>query len=162
MSGAILGLSLATAAAEPPRDLPVNVSAERGDYDAERGATHLRENIHITRGDLEVHADEGYAYSSDGRYERVELLGSPARWSNLSSEGETTRGEADRIVYELATDRVIMIGNARIQDSRGAFSGNRVVYDVDNERLEGDGGVQLTIEPEARADRDDESDPDPD
>lgn len=147
------------ATAQQARDLPVNVSAESGQYDADRGATHLSENVHISRGALDVHAEEGYAYSSDGRYERVELFGSPARWTNVSEQGEETRGEADEIVYELAANRVIMIGNARIEDSRGAFSGNRVIYDLNNERLEGDGGVQLRIDPETRRELDPEADP---
>lgn len=160
LSAALLGLTMTTATAQQDRNLPVNVSAESGQYDADRGATHLSENVHISRGELDVHADEGYAYSTDGRYERVELFGSPARWTNVSEEGEETRGEADELVYELAENRVVMIGNARIQDSRGAFSGNRVIYDLDNERLEGDGGVNLTIEPETRRELDPEADPD--
>lgn len=138
------------ATAEQVRDLPIDVQAESGTYDADRGATHLRENVRIIHGDLIVHADEGFAYQSANRLQRVELTGNPATWRMTDEKGHQTEGASDRIIYDLTGNRVTMIGNARVQDARGSFSGQRLVYDFDSQRTEGEGGIQFTIEPEAR------------
>lgn len=128
------------------------MDAESGEYDADRGATHLRENVRITRGELIVHADEGFVYQPDGRMERVELIGAPATWHMTHEDGQETEGESERIVYTVNDNRVTMIGNARVRDARGSFSGDRLVYDLDNQNTEGQGGIHMIIEPEARED----------
>lgn len=149
-STAILTLALVTTtAAEAQSEQPISVDAESVGFDSERGATHLRENVVISHGELEVRASEGFGYQTGGRYSRIELFGSPATWHTVTEEGGETRGESEQIIYDLAANRVTMVGAARIRDSRGSFSGNRLIYDLESQRTEGDGGIQMIIEPDA-------------
>lgn len=145
-------LPMTAAGNDPFRDLPVDIQADSVVYDPDRGATHLRNNVRISRGDLVVHADDGFAFQIDGRLERVELNGSPARWRMRHEDGSEAEGEADQIVYTAGNNRVTMIGNARARNPRGSFSGQRLVYDIDTQAAEGDGGVHMILEPEVRTD----------
>lgn len=147
LSTALL-LVLATAA-EAQFEGRVGIDAERASYDHERGATHLVDNVVITRGDLEVTADEAFSYRGDNGLQRVELFGDPVRWRALTEDGSETSGRADQVVYDLIARTVTLIGNAYIEEPRGTFSGDELVYNLDSQATEGRGGIQMSIEPEA-------------
>jgi lipopolysaccharide export system protein LptA len=156
----LLTMMLVTAA-EAQFEGRIGIDAENATYDHERGATHLRENVRITRGSLEVTADEGFSYRGENGLQRVELFGEPVRWRALTEEGTETTGHADQVVYDLLARTVTLIGNAYIEEPRGTFSGKQLVYNLDTQATEGSGGIQMTIEPEA-GEADDENPPEPD
>ncbi|NEZ04670.1 lipopolysaccharide transport periplasmic protein LptA [Wenzhouxiangella sp. XN201] len=156
----MLAMMVATAA-EAQFEGRISIDAEDATYDHERGATHLRDNVRITRGSLEVTADEGFSYRGDNGLQRVELFGEPVRWQALTEDGTETTGHADQVVYDLLARTVTLIGNAYIEEPRGTFSGSELVYNLDTQKTEGRGGIQMTVEPEAIGE-DDEDPPEPD
>ncbi len=203
-------------AADSPGDEPIDIRADSGRFDGSQGATRLSGNILITRGEMEVRADEGHAFQgqdrsyerfelegnpatwraldeegeeirgqagriefqvtdnrivlSDGvriergelvveadtgqavqvgeRYERIELDGSPARWSTVTEQARRVEGESDRIIHRLLAEQVVMEGNARVREPRGSFSGQRLLYDLRTQATEGEGGIHMIIDPE--------------
>lgn len=157
----ILALTLATVA-EGQLEGRVGIDAENATYDHERGATHLRENVQITRDGMKVTADEGFTYRGDNGLQRVELFGSPVRWWATMENGDETTGHADKVVYDLVTSTVTLTGNAYIEEPRGTFSGDELVYNLDTQATEGRGGIQMTIEPEAMEERDQDRNQDQD
>lgn len=130
-------------------------------HDADRGATHLLDNVRISRGEMQIGAHEGFGYRGPDGWQRIELFGSPVRWRTLTEAGGETTGYADQVVYDLTERTVTLIGNAYIEEARGTFSGQRLVYNVDTEATEGQGGIRMEIEPET-AERDDGVVPEPD
>lgn len=139
----------ASLASEKPA-LPIDINSESGRYDVRTGAYHLSGNVRITRGDLVVLADEAKSFSApDGQVERIELYGDPTTWSDILEDGSNVEGESLEIVYDFNQNIITMLGNARIRNVQGAFSGSKLVYDLDNQDLVGDGGVNLIIEPNA-------------
>jgi lipopolysaccharide export system protein LptA len=108
------------------------------------------DEVRIERADLVVTADSGRAFQADNRYERVELDGSPSSWEMTLETGERVEGQSERIIYHLVDQQVIMIGNARVTEPRGSFSGQRLLYDLQSQATEGEGGIHMIIEPEAR------------
>jgi len=154
---------LATAA-EAQQSGPIGVEADNVTHDAERNASQLAGNVRITRGAMEVMADEGFAYRSDNGYERIELFGQPVRWHTVNEEGGETTGHSDQVIYNLLDRTVTLLGDAYIEDARGTYSGERLIYNLDTEGVRGEGGVRLSIEPEAIDGDDNRSDngPEPD
>jgi len=127
---------------------PVEIESEVGELDVPTGAYVLRENVKIIRGNLTVFADEGRAFAAEsGGFERVELSGAPTRWNDTLEDGSRVDGESDEILYDFTTNLITMRGNAEIRNIQGEFSGNQLVYNLDTQRLVGDGGVRLLIEP---------------
>lgn len=151
----LLALGLATTA-EAQFEGRVGIDAEKATYDHERGATHLVDNVRITRGEMEVIADEAFSYRGNNGLQRVELFGQPVRWRALTEEGSETTGHADQVVYDLIERTVTLIGNAYIEEPRGTFSGDELVYNLDTQATEGRGGIQMTIEPEAIENQDED------
>lgn len=144
---ALLLTGLATAA-EAQNNGPIGVEADNAQHDTKRNASHLEGSVRITRGEMEVTADEGFAYRGDNGYERIELFGQPVRWRTLNEENRETTGHADQVIYSLTQRTVTLVGDAYIEDPRGTYSGQRLVYSLDTEGVQGEGGVRLSIEPE--------------
>ncbi len=142
---ALIGVSLAS---ERPA-LPIDINSDSGRYDVRSGAYHLSGNVRITRGDLTVRDEEARSFSAaDGQVERIELYGSPTTWNDVLEDGSEVEGESLEIIYDFTQNIITMKGDARIRNVQGAFSGSKLVYDLDNQDLVGDGGVNLIIEPE--------------
>jgi lipopolysaccharide export system protein LptA len=148
LAGALLALGANLAAEQPA--LPISIDADSGHLDVRTGAYHLDGNVTIVRGELTVRADQARSFSDDaGNVERVELYGSPTTWRDLLEDGSEVTGQSDEIIYDFTRNRITMVGSARIRNVQGDFSGSQLVYDLDTERLVGDGGVRLIIEPGA-------------
>jgi lipopolysaccharide export system protein LptA len=164
MALALLILASLATAAEAQQSGPIGVEADNVTHDAQRNASRLNGDVRITRGEMQVTAEEGYAYRSDNGYERIELFGEPVRWRTLNERGEETTGYSDQVVYDLIERSVTLIGNAHIEDPRGTYSGQRLVYNLETEGVRGEGGVRLSIEPEVIDDdtgEPSENDPEP-
>lgn len=136
-----------TEPATPKQNEPIQIDAESGEYDNRINAYKLFGNVRITHGQLTVTADEGFAYQTAGEDERVELFGQPTQWTMTMEDGSQATGQSDQIVYNLSQNIITMIGNARVQDNRGTFTGARLTYNLETEKTEGEGGVQVVIEP---------------
>ena len=148
----MMALPLAASAQEPEFDTasdqgPIQIDADSGEFDNRVNAYKLFGNVTITHGTLTVTANEGFAYRNEDEDDRVELFGEPTRWTMEMDDGTQAYGESKQIVYNLAKNIIVMIGDARVEDSRGVFTGARLTYNVDTQKTEGEGGVQVVIDP---------------
>ncbi len=145
----VLSLS-AFAQLSDQRQERIQINADSGGYDMRTGVQELRGNVRIAQGELVVEADEGRAYNIDGEWQRVELFGNPTTWRMVMEDGSETHGQSRQIIYDLASDQITMIDEARIRDAQGSFSGATLTYNLVSEKIEGAGGVELVIEPGER------------
>ncbi|HEY7906540.1 MAG TPA: lipopolysaccharide transport periplasmic protein LptA [Wenzhouxiangella sp.] len=129
------------------REGPIQIDADSGEYDNRLNAYKLFGNVRISHGSLTVSADEGFAYQTTGEDERVELFGQPTQWSMVLDDGTEANGQSDQIVYNLTQGIIVMLGNARVEDSRGVFTGTKLTYNLESQKTEGEGGVQVVIDP---------------
>lgn len=118
-------------------------------FDVPTNHLTLHDSVLIERGELIVRADSGEALQADGRYQRIELDGSPARWSVTTDQGQRVEGESDHFIHDLIEEQLTMLGNARVREPRGSFSGQRLLYDLRTQATEGDGGIHMIIDPDA-------------
>ncbi len=133
--------------AQSRQEGPIQIDADSGEFDNRLNAYKLFGNVKISHGQLSVMADEGFAYQTEGEDERVELFGSPTRWTMQMEDGTQATGQSDEIIYNLTQNIIVMVGNARVEDSRGVFTGARLTYDLETEKTEGEGGVKVVIDP---------------
>lgn len=155
----LLILAAPATVAEAQQSGPIGVDADNLVHDTEKNASHLQGNVRITRGEMLVTADEGFAYRGGNGYERVELFGAPVRWRTVTEQGGETTGRAEQVIYNLLDRTVTLIGEAHLEEPRGTYSGDRLIYNLDTEGVRGEGGVSLSIEPEVIG-RDDGNDGD--
>lgn len=138
----------ATALAEPAGDLPVQISADRGQFDQQEGVGVYEGNVELLQGNRRVTADRIELFTRNGELNRVEATGQPV----TMREGDDLETRADKLVYDLNARTVVMIGNAFMRRDGSTFEGARVEYHMDNRRVdassEGDQRVRLVIPPE--------------
>jgi len=152
LAGLALALTSIIASADQ-RQERIQINADDGAYDMRTGVQTLMGNVRIVQGELDVRADEGRAYRTDQGLQRVELFGNPTTWRMRMEDGSIATGRSQQIVYDLIENQITMIGDARIEDTQGSFTGATLTYNLGSERIEGTGGVELIIEPGERRPR---------
>ncbi len=148
---ALLGVLMASASvshAEPSAraGLAIQVNADRSEYDSRLGTHRLWGDVRIQHGSLVVLADEGTAFRA-GEEDRIELHGTPARWTMTLDDGSEAEGESQTLIYDLNTEVLTMIGQAQVSDHRGTLTGAQLSYSLVTETMIGEGGVEFLIEP---------------
>lgn len=142
----VLGPSLGHAEPSARTGLAIQVNAERSEYDSRLGSHRLWGDVRIQHGSLIVLADEGTAFRA-GEEDRIELHGTPARWTMTLEDGSEAEGESETLIYDLNTEVITMIGQAKVRDQRGTLTGAQLSYSLITETMLGEGGVEFLIEP---------------
>ena len=134
------------------RDQPMDIDAGRqeGSLD-ESTPTVLSGGVVITQGSLRVDAERAEVTLRGGEPLRVVLTGSPATMSQEMDSGERMTARANRIDHDLAEDIMVMTGDAVVERPQGTMRSQRIVYNMQTERVEAGGGeagrVKLRLEP---------------
>lgn len=137
----------------PASEAPIVIDSERNRYDLRTGVTEFNDNVSIERGPMAISADRGIIRQTDGEITEIELFGSPTEWRDQLEDGSIVNGEATNIYFDVQANIVTLTGNAVIRHEQGEFTGDQLVYDLNNESLsgsgDGDNRARVVIEPGA-------------
>jgi len=151
--GAILALLLGTSVFAKTGDesQPIDVSADRSEYDDKAGIQRLIGNVEIVQGSMKIRADEIAIHLKDNRLAKIEGNGSPIRFEQLNDLNETIVGEANSIDYNAADGTLILAGEARLQQPRQELNSSRIVFNSRAQTVKAEGGnqgrVSIRIQP---------------
>ena len=156
----ILAMLLATLLAAPAvfalesdRQQPLLVNADSTDGTLGDGKAILRGNVEIRQGTLLVKADVAEVEKADGRVRLVELTGKPVLLQqDIENEGLVT-ATANTISYQVATGMVTLTGAADVKHPQYHISGEMLVYDMNKQHFQGNGGdgngrIRIELAPE--------------
>lgn len=156
LCGLLLALPGLAAALESDREQPIHVRADRVEMDNRSGVSTYRGNVTLEQGSLHLAADRLVVHRSGSELERIEAEGRPVRFRQRP-EGASAdiEGEALRLEYRAAEDRLLLRGSAWVQQGGDRFSGERIDYDIVHSRVQaqgngegaGDGRVHAIIQP---------------
>jgi len=154
----ILATLLATApvlAKSGDRNQPMDISADRTDaLLGDDSVSTLEGNVRIRQGSLEVDAARADVHRVGGDINRIVLTGAPAQLRQVSDAGEPMEATANRIVYLLADESMMLTGNVVVSQPRGTLRGETIKYDINTGRLDGGGDgarVSMRILPKTAA-----------
>ena len=154
----ILATLLATApvlARSGDRNQPMDISADRTDaLLGDDSVSTLEGNVRIRQGSLEVDAARADVHRVGGDINRIVLTGTPAQLRQVSDAGEPMEATANRIVYLLADESMMLAGNVVVSQPRGTLRGETIKYDINTGRLDGGGDgarVSMRILPKTAA-----------
>jgi lipopolysaccharide export system protein LptA len=159
-----LGLALAlmlvsplAAALPEDRTQPIQLEASRGQIDQKTGISVYEGNVVITQGSMRLTADTVTIHIKDNNFQRMEATGNPAnlRYKPTADKPEI-QGASKRVEYDVVSAKVIMSGGAKLTQGQDTFSGDRVEYDLNEDKVRargaGDNGrIQFTIQPRAQS-----------
>lgn len=120
------------------RDQPLDVDAEKVDGElTDNGTMRLIGSVIIQQGTLDVRADAAVVTTRNGEIHQVVLTGNPVRMHQLDDAGTPTDARARKVDYRLTEERITLTGDAHIEQPRGSISGEHIVYDMRNGRMDG-------------------------
>jgi lipopolysaccharide export system protein LptA len=153
LAAALSACALAAAAKSTDRNQPMDVNAANIDAVlTDEGDAKLHGDVVITQGTLNVHADDALLTRKAGEIEEVILTGAPAVLSQINDNGEKMTAHANRIVYTISTELIVMTGSVVVNQPRGNLRGEMIKYDLATGRLDGGGGggrVSMRIMPKS-------------
>lgn len=151
----LLALPGLAAALESDREQPIHVSADWAEMDHRNGISTYRGNVILEQGTLRLEADLLKVYHRNDELDRLEAEGRPVRFRQRP-EGATAdvEGEAQQLDYRASEDRLHLRGAAWVQQGGDRFSGERIDYDIVQNRVQasgqdngGGGRVHAIIQP---------------
>ena len=154
---AALLCALAPAAFALPEDAsqPIEIQADAGSYDPDRGVSVLTGAVRIDQGSLRMQAHTVTVSNQDRRVARIVAEGvadAPARMRQRLRPGEPfVSARASRIDYSVAEERIELRGDAHLVQAEREFAGEVIFYDVKAGRVDArsdrPGGVRLKWQP---------------
>jgi lipopolysaccharide transport protein LptA len=144
------------------RDVVITQGNTRVSADAARATGLNFENATWNfSGNVRISVDGGALRSADAvvafaanRIARATITGDPAEFEQLRSEtGDLARGRAGQIVYDVPAGTVTLSRTAWLTDGRNEISGQQLVYNVRQQRVQAEAQpgqtdrVRITIRP---------------
>ncbi len=132
---------------------PIDVSADRSEYDERAGVQTLIGNVEITQGTMTIKADKIAIKLVDNQLSRIEGSGSPIQFQQENEAGELVTGTANSIDYDAVNGSLILTGSATLSQPRQRLQSERIVFNSTEQKVSAEGGnkgrVSIRIQPPA-------------
>lgn len=127
----LLLLPVLASAAAPVK--PITVEADRLEMDNASGTSHYQGNVVMTQGGMVLRADSVTLNSKGSELQRAVANGSPVYLERTDPQtGEVLKARAAHIEYQIAKGLLEMSGEAHLWRGKDEFSGEHIVYELDN------------------------------
>ena len=166
-NGFVISLSLlmfvvsisAHSADKKPRE-PLTIEADRAVIDEKKSLSTYTGNVVLVQGPNRFQADKLTVYGSkEGKITKILAEGSPIRFVQKSTTDKSAiTGEALKMQYFAAEQRLLLLESAKLQQGNNLFSGDKIEYDTLHQVVtaeankSGKGRVQVTINPDSLPD----------
>jgi len=130
---------------------PIDVKADRSEYNEKAGVQSLTGNVEITQGTILIRADDIQVQLKDNKLSTIEGEGSPIYFQQENDQGELIVGECQHILYDAKNGRLILSGSATLSEPKQNLRSDRIVFDSISQTVIAEGGksgrVNITIQP---------------
>jgi lipopolysaccharide export system protein LptA len=130
---------------------PIDVKADRSEFNEKLGVQRLSGNVVIAQGTLKINAESIQIKLKDYRLSSIEGNGSPIRFEQQNDAGELISGEANSLVYDALQGRLTLSGAATLSEPKQNLRSERIVFDAVRQTVIAEGGdsgrVSITIQP---------------
>ena len=143
-------LSLPTLSWALPEDSQqeIQISSDSASLDKIQGLIIYTGNVKMTQGTLNIQADKIILTRNNDGLQKVKALGNPAHYEQVISlqEGKT-QASGNTIIYHAASEELVLIDNAALEKQGNLFSGEKIVYLINEQRIKADSRVHMVIQP---------------
>ena len=122
-------------AAHAKGDETLDLTADRMEWDTRRKVSIYYGNVRASQDSMLLTADQLTVRATDDRVETLHAEGN-AHWNQTLASGKPVHAQARSILYRLRERTAILDGTVRLQSGEHRFTGNRVTYLVDEERIQ--------------------------
>ena len=155
--------SAAELATEPKAaPAPVTIEADYAEIDERKAMSVYTGNVVLTQGNLQMQADKVTVHTREGKLERVYAWGSPVTYRQERENEAPIHGHSLRMEYDAGNEVLLLLDQAQLWQDKNHFSGERIEYSANLDRVVATGGngtegqptgrVKIILQPKAEAD----------
>jgi lipopolysaccharide export system protein LptA len=126
-SGVAQAANKITAKAEPE---PIDIKAQYLVLDENTGISKYKGQVVFTKGTLIIKADAITLYHNAGKLTKAVITGSPADIQHQPENEARVHSQANKIEYFVTQEKLILKGNAFVDQGERHFSGEKIEYDT--------------------------------
>ena len=138
-----------------PSNAPVNIYADRMQYDMKSGVSEYHGNVRVTQNNIELTGDKVIAHQENEELKNIRVEGSPAIYRQLSEDGKYINAQSMRMEYFADTNRLVLTKKARLEQAGQIVESEKIVYDTVREIIIAGNDTQkervnITITPDTK------------
>ena len=131
----VLEEAFGTAHAQETPEETLDLSADRMEWDAQREVSVYHGDVRAKQGGMLLLADQITVHAKDDRVQALHAEGN-ARWTQTLNSGKPLHANAGSIYYQIRQRKAILKKNVDLRVNAHQFTGEEVVYLIDEERVE--------------------------
>ena len=139
LTGSVLSTGTALAR-EGDLTQPIEVQADKSEFDEKAGTQTLSGNVEITQGTMRIMADNISIALKDNALHTISGTGSPIRFQQESDIGDMMKGEAESIIYDALAGTLTLKGAATLSQPRQNLVSELIVFDARTQKVNAEGG----------------------
>lgn len=131
----------------------IQITSDSASLDKVQGIIIYTGNVKMNQGTLKIQADQITLTRDHDGLQKVVALGKPAQYEQIISEQEgKTQASGETIIYHAATEELVLIKEASLEKQGNLFSGEKIVYLINEQRIKADSQVHMVIQPRKEKD----------
>ncbi|UJF24599.1 lipopolysaccharide transport periplasmic protein LptA [Suttonella sp. R2A3] len=146
----LLGLSSTSLmAAEGAVELPIDLVANHGEYDANAGIATYTGDVVVTQGEMRLTGDKVVLHTEEGEVIKIESWGKLATFHYVPQEDPPIDGKGGYMRYTVQNALIYIEGNAYVKQEKNETYGDTLTYDLNKEFITGE-RVQMSFTPKTK------------
>lgn len=141
------------------RQQPIKIESDRAIQDEKKGTTVYEGSVVIRQGTIKIDADKVTVYSDSDQVDKIICVGKPAHYQQRPNlEDGMVYASGSTIEYYLASDKITLLKNARLEQNGTTITGEKINYDLKAEVVKATAGsntrerIQMVIPPSNQKD----------
>jgi lipopolysaccharide export system protein LptA len=119
---------------------PIEVQADKSEFDERAGTQTLSGNVEITQGTMSITADNIAIALKDNALHSISGTGAPVRFQQETELGDVMKGEAESIIYDAIAGTLTLKGAATLSQPRQNLVSDLIVFDARTQKVNAEGG----------------------
>lgn len=121
---------------------PIDVRADKSEFDEKAGLQTLTGNVEISQGTMRILADRIAIALKDNSLSSITGTGAPIRFEQQNEAGELMSGQAQRVIYDALAGTLILEGKATLSQPRQELVSERIIFNARTQKVSAEGGPQ--------------------
>lgn len=132
-----------------PQQLPINLTADQGDYDAIAGKATYTGNVVISQGKMNLKGDKVVISLKNGQVDTIEAWGKRASFHYVPVGQPPIDGKAEYMKYHIPSATIDMDKNAWVKQDKNETTAAHLTYNLEKEQVKGS-RINMTLIPKTQ------------
>lgn len=148
--GMLCLISLPALALKDDTEQQLFINSTTQSLDMQTNTLTFTGNVVIKQGSINVAADRVVVkrHGETQGTETIEAYGNPVHFSQMQDNGKLVKGHSSKLDYNLQTEKLILTGNAFLQQLNSSVTSEKITYLVKEQKMEafsGTGNKVVTV-----------------